>query len=399
MNSFRIIELPNEIMFQMILNLDLFSYFNLRNACKALRNRLDKEPILKYTMYRQAVKEYGQMIRTESLKMKLNLDELDDKSFEFLCNYGHSDDIIRCLDSCKFRKVSLISKQNALIAIIKTNGDPRIIAGLLTHSEIDPDIIIPKWKKLIFWACWKGHNDVINTLINDSKVDLNEPDTDGNYLIHIAALSGNFSILKMLIENKRVDPYVLGIWNQTVLHFAASKDIPEILKYILEHTNINVNVRDANGNHALHIAASFSCSKNIKALLNELGVDPNLQNNLGQTSLHLISAQGNFLSPSTELDVFKSVKTLLTHPNIDVSLCNNENLEAFHSACIWGIPSIVSLFLDDGRISTKSKFKAYEICHQSYIKHIIPRLLKEKDLIYFLREKHMNSMFANNLSS
>jgi len=107
----------------------------------------------------------------------------------------------------------------------------------------------------------------------------------------------------------------------------------DIIKLLLEHPKIDVNVKNQNGWNALHYLCKKELNRNldlIKIILSKPNIDVNAQNGNGDTALHLIFNEG------LKKNTFEIVKLLLSHPDIDLSITNEDDLHTPLSQLISG---------------------------------------------------------------
>ncbi|NLG81927.1 MAG: ankyrin repeat domain-containing protein, partial [Bacilli bacterium] len=155
-------------------------------------------------------------------------------------------------------------------------------------------------------------NEIIKTLINQVKDELENPDSYGFSLLMNATYVNNNEISLLIIENiQNVDRVYL---DETALTFSCQLGYVDIsvIKALIEQ-GANVNFQGENGNTCLMYALMNDDEELVKYLLTKTNVNINLKNNDGQTALHIAS---EYLSN-------KTIGYLLNHKDIDLNVTDN----------------------------------------------------------------------------
>lgn len=136
--------------------------------------------------------------------------------------------------------------------------------------------------------------DIINTLINKEKVDINEE---------------NKTKIKALFKND-----------------VTQQNNTEILNFFKNYITAEINKKDKNNNTALMHAVNNNNLWLVKLLI-ENKSDINAKNNDGNTAL-ILAAEYNFTSPQEQNINNEIIKAILNCENVDYSIKNNKNLTA-----------------------------------------------------------------------
>jgi len=124
-------------------------------------------------------------------------------------------------------------------------------------------------KTALMYAAGRGHPDIVRYLVDEKKVNVNQPDDDGKTPLMYAAESGNPEVFHYLIE-KGVDISAASKKVGSVLPHAAAGDNPSILQYCLEK-NPQADIDEAreyyNGRTALMLAAQSGNLEGVKLLV------------------------------------------------------------------------------------------------------------------------------------
>uniref|UniRef100_A0A7S3DEF4 Uncharacterized protein n=1 Tax=Palpitomonas bilix TaxID=652834 RepID=A0A7S3DEF4_9EUKA len=77
-----------------------------------------------------------------------------------------------------------------------------------------------------------GHAQEVQELLDTKKIDIHEPDADGNKLIHASCHAGNKKILKILLR-RGADINSVNDLKQTPLHFAIGLNYKSLSEYLI----------------------------------------------------------------------------------------------------------------------------------------------------------------------
>lgn len=220
-------------------------------------------------------------------------------------------------------------------------------------------------------------NEIIKTLINQVKDELENPDSYGFSLLMNAIYVNNNEISLLIIENiQNVDRVYLdetaltfscqlgyvdisvikaliekganvnfqGENGNTCLMYALMNDDEELVKYLLTETNVNINLKNNDGQTALHIASEYLSNKTIGYLLNHEDIDLNVTDNNGDTPYTIAcDIEGIGLTDTDENgntcffsaiinENNNTVQLLLTLKDLDINYQNNDQKTALHLA-------------------------------------------------------------------
>jgi ankyrin repeat protein len=209
-------------------------------------------------------------------------------------------------------------------------------------------------------AARNGHFDIVRSLIEEAKVDVNE---GGHYnwtVLHYAALSGELNVVKWLVEEANADVNVQNCngWKPlhmtssleifrgfaeerrvdldertgdggTALHCAAEIGFLDIVIWLVKKKDLNVNEKSDNGETALHRAAEKLKSNVVGWLLNETNIAVNETRNDGCTALHCV-VDGYDPEP---IKFLESIKLLVEVGKANVHLRNRDGKTAYDIAC------------------------------------------------------------------
>ncbi|XP_047051271.1 ankyrin repeat domain-containing protein 50-like [Lolium rigidum] len=161
-------------------------------------------------------------------------------------------------------------------------GNLRVLKEMATVVKNESGI----WNRALMLAAMEGRLDVCRLLVEDVRVDVNQPITDdeGNHTaVCISAMLGTAATTRYLLDCG-ADPTVAGSMG-TALHGAVLNGQYETIELLLSR-GIDVDLFDSVHGTALHVAASKGEAGTVKLLL-EHHADPNKVLNLDSTPLGL----------------------------------------------------------------------------------------------------------------
>jgi len=209
---------------------------------------------------------------------------------------------------------------------------------------------------------------------NNTSIDLNLRDTQGNYLLTYCVRFNQLSLVKFLLEkNVRYD--IVNRYNQSILYECLDNDYIDIFETILSHAKhaigiMIINIRDSDGAIPLHYAIRIKNAHAIKLLL-ENNSNPYIGDNNGLSALHqvvktqsielvqLVAEQMNNLDGmnnigETPLHIainyrYNAISKYLIKNKANLNLTDIDNeFTPLHYAVGWNNVEIVSCLLENG---------------------------------------------------
>ena len=218
-----------------------------------------------------------------------------------------------------------------------------------------PDVInIPDdFEPDIFKACEDGKLTSIVWLFNNTQIDKNMRNLEGNTLLHIAVLYSHLSIVMYLIDKHNFNPNAKGENNSTPLHYACIAGYFPIVEYLIQH-GAKINVKDFSNDFPIHIAAMNGNLSIVKYFIEKEKVDINIRGYLYRTPLQYACFKNC-------LDVID----YLIRKKADIEAKDDENNTALHYAAYWSKLNVVKLLVSNGasiKSKNKLKLKPYQLC-------------------------------------
>ncbi|XP_065343666.1 uncharacterized protein LOC135941846 [Cloeon dipterum] len=199
--------------------------------------------------------------------------------------------------------------------------DRDVVHWLINESGIDLNAVDDEGNSAFIVACMRRKWDFVETLLTKD-VDIQVKDEEGKNPLHYAAESGYFDLVQKLIE-RGVNPTLKDNLGKNTMHYALqhldivksldrelAKEVTkdkntslhiaigiydysiEVIRWLLDEAQVDVNAKNLNGETALMIA----CSKNrfeVIQILVEKKADVSIQDNKGRTALHHAARSGH----------------------------------------------------------------------------------------------------------
>ena len=150
-----------------------------------------------------------------------------------------------------------------------------------------------RFPNVLHCASFFGIVEVVATLIEMERYNINEGDTRGSTPLSWAARNGHGEVVKMLLGRREVDPDQCDCSGLTPLAYAAWKGHEEVVKMLLEHEEVHPNEDDISGKTPLSYAALKGHAGVVKILLGHEGVNPDKPDFDGLTPLFRAASSGH----------------------------------------------------------------------------------------------------------
>jgi ankyrin repeat protein len=156
-------------------------------------------------------------------------------------------------------------------------------------------------------------------LLNIDNSNVNATDSGGNTALHHAAIGGHAGIVQQLIAHG-INVSIGDNFKAQALFRAAGCHHAQVVKLFLE-ARANPNARDCYGRAALHGPAQTE-DVSVQSMLLEAGAEVNAVGEDKKTALHEACNMGRI----------NNVKLLLSQPNVELNLVDNDNCTALYRA-------------------------------------------------------------------
>lgn len=228
------------------------------------------------------------------------------------------------------------------------NGNIKALQKLFSNGIDNKKIRDNDGKTCLHLAAQADGPDVISFLLkNDSEIDVNAADINGNTPLHLAAKSGNHNAAKALLASGRVQIKCRNNDGFTALVRANTESVFQI---ILEATGDDFFARDNSDCTVLHHAAMENELFQVTLLEKKVGITLigehiNDTDQEGRTPLHIAAAEGR-----SEI-----VEYFLDTELINVNATKRNGNTPLHEAVLGGHIAVIKLLLSAKDIDVNAK--------------------------------------------
>ncbi|XP_041063887.1 2-5A-dependent ribonuclease-like [Carcharodon carcharias] len=170
-------------------------------------------------------------------------------------------------------------------------------------------------KTALMDAVAKGHESIVDILLDEMHADVNAPDNLGKTALIHALEKDSQAIVETLLKHG-ADVNIIDKNRNTPLSTALTKSTlsSPVMQLLMQHTH-ELNVRDINGKTPLVLAVEKKISKVVELLLKDQGTEINAQDNSGRTAL---------IAAVESKDI--SLTKMLCEKGADVSCADNSGI-------------------------------------------------------------------------
>jgi len=137
----------------------------------------------------------------------------------------------------------------------------------------EPDIL--GWTAF-YGACFEGHTEVVELLLNDKRININKAETSlGQTPFNVACRNGHIETVKLLLNDKRVNINEENYQSSTPFLVACQNDHIGIVKLLLKDQRIDVNKSNIFGQSPFYQACEKGRRDIVKLLLSDKRIDIN----------------------------------------------------------------------------------------------------------------------------
>ncbi len=288
------------------------------------------------------------------LKSPLCLSTEDQNYYLISCLHENKVDMFRNLLFCESgADITILSGLLLYLAI--TRKDTNIARLLIEETNLDVNKCVGGYTPLQR-ATQEGCTQIVQFLLNHTKINTSMRYKDGFTLCHIAAENGHVAIMKLLID---YDETLLNKESNkgfTPLYIAAEVNQTEVVKFLLGYKEIHVNAVLKETPSPLLAAAYFGNHEVVRLLLTHQDILINASYDHGCTAL-FVAAQN---------DQKEVVSLLLKNPEINVNIpCYGST--PIHQATSNGHTEIIQLFIayDNNLIHIQTTKNAFTPLHMA----------------------------------
>ena len=172
-------------------------------------------------------------------------------------------------------------------------GVLEIMVSLLQTKKWDLNATDLFGNTALLWAVGKGHAKIVEALLEQEGIDPDIVDREGRTPLLLAVEDGDEGIVKMLLERNDVDPDMVDCEGRTPLLLAVKDGHEGIAEMLLERNDVDPNTADEHGQTLLSWAVERECERVVEMLLQRSDFNPNKVDKDGRTPLLLAVQDGH----------------------------------------------------------------------------------------------------------
>ena len=222
-------------------------------------------------------------------------------------------------------------------------GHEDVVRLLMAHENVNPNVSDCYGKTPLMVAVEERHIAIVQRLLAFEYIEINAQENwDWSALFYAIRLEQNSTqISKLLLACDNIDVNLKDMEGRTPLMVAVDSKKEEAIPLLLAHRDIQVNERDWKGQTALYIAAKLRNTKAMQLLLAREDIQVNIRDSTGSTALH-VAIKPNILLTPAKLDV---VELFLARGDVDVNIRDMDGYSPFYHAVHSGQPDVMHLLL------------------------------------------------------
>ncbi|KAL8366631.1 hypothetical protein RB595_010476 [Gaeumannomyces hyphopodioides] len=235
-------------------------------------------------LYRQKKGQYHQFSRQMVFSRNQGVRHYLEKNME-----NNADDVILLA----YLLSGQASAEITLTSWAAEKGHQAVIQLLLDTGKAEVDSKDKYRRTPLSWAARNGHEAVAKLLLDTGKVDVDSKDNVGQTPLWWAVEKGHEAVVKLLLGTGKVDVDSKDNYGQTPLSWAAEKGHEAVVKLLLDTGKVDVDSKSSSGRTPLSWAAEKGHEAVVKLLLDTGKVDVDSKDNIGWTPLWWAAQNGH----------------------------------------------------------------------------------------------------------
>ena len=172
-------------------------------------------------------------------------------------------------------------------------GISEVVATLIEIERCDLNVGDSEGRSPLSWAARNGHEEVVEILLEQEAANPDKSDNFGQTPISFAAQNGHEGVAKILLRREEVDPNKPARSGRTPLLFAAWNGQEGVVKILLEQGEVNPDKPTSWGQTPLSYAAEYGQEGVVKILLERGEVNPDKPDCWGNTPILYAAKNGH----------------------------------------------------------------------------------------------------------
>ena len=188
-------------------------------------------------------------------------------ALHYACRDGHVD-IVKTLVKHKVNVNARTDSGFTPLTLAAINKHDNVVHALSDYNcEVyakDKDA----YTVLLHSSCERGYVDIVRTLVNDHKVDVNARTCNDITPLLLAIVNGHDTVVNALLSDYRCQVDARINFGFTALHYTCMKGLIDIVKILIKH-KADVDAKTNSGYTPLHVAALYGQFQVIVVLMHE----------------------------------------------------------------------------------------------------------------------------------
>lgn len=231
-------------------------------------------------------------------------------------------------------------------------GKLESVQEILDKHSIDVNCLNSDHETPLHLSCALGYIDIVRFLMSCG-ANMYIRDSFNNAPIHRAVAKGHNSIVEFLINKCSCDSMIRGFQGRTLLHFACATGNVKLLNYLIAKFDIDPSINDSGNVTPLHIASQNGFDEPVEVLIMRYGCNVDILNKRNQTPLHLACLR-NHLSV---------VRKLISKHKADIYACDKQGCTPIQFAALGGCMATVQALITEFGCQPTVGFKGRTILH------------------------------------
>ena len=227
-------------------------------------------------------------------------------------------------------------------------GVLEIMVSLFEIKKWDLNAADPSGGTVFSWAVRGGHDGVVKMLLGQEGLNPDIADNEGRTPFSWACQGENEEIVKMLLGRSDVNPDAVDeSGGFTPLFWAAFYGRVGVVEMLLERSDVNPDAVDSYGRTTLSWTAECECDEITWMLLRRNDVNPNSADNRGHTLLSFAASYGKE----------EILKVLLERNDVDPNTLDYMGWTPLSQAVFEGLKGIVEMLLERNDVNPDTQDK------------------------------------------
>jgi len=267
-------------------------------------------------------------------------------------------------------------------------GVLELMVSLFNFKKWDLNATDLGGRTALTWAARKGHDGDVKVLLEQVGLHPDIADNKGQTPLSWASEYGHCEIVKMLLEQKNVNPDTADHRGQTPLSHATEFGWKEVVEVLLQRRDVNPNSVDKYGHTPLSVAISGEQDEIMEILLQRNDINPNVTDEDGRTPLSYFAKIGHQVI----------AEMILENKNVNPDIPDKSGRTPLSYSAEIGFQVIAEMLLEKNNVNPDTPDKSGRTplswAAQSWEVEIVRILLERSDVNPNTKDKRGRTPFS-----